>query len=67
LVFNILDNKNKIEITKDLEKTYKVNVLGIRIVNTPAKKKVYRGRIGYKSATKKAYITLAKGQSIVLA
>jgi ribosomal protein L23 len=66
LVLNILQNKNKTEIKKELESKYKVNILGIRIVNTKPKKVFSRGRWGVKGGGKKAYITLAKGESIVL-
>ena len=65
-VFNILDNKNKIQIIKDLENTYKVKVLNVNIVNSPRKKVFSRGRQGVKSGFKKAYITLKKGDSIAL-
>jgi large subunit ribosomal protein L23 len=65
-VFNILDDKNKIEIIKDLEKTYKVKVLNVNIVNSPRKKVFSRGRHGVRLGSKKAYITLKKGDSIAL-
>lgn len=66
LVLNVLNGKNKTEIKKELEAKYKVNILGIRIVNTKPKKIMSRGRMGVKGGGKKAYITLAKGESIVL-
>jgi ribosomal protein L23 len=49
-----------------LQKKYKVTVLSINIVNSPKKTIVSRGRYGVKGGGKKAYITLAAGQSIVL-
>jgi ribosomal protein L23 len=66
LVLNVLNGKNKTEIKKELESKYKVHVLTIRIVNFPAKKVFSRGRHGVRGGGKKAYITLAKGESIVL-
>ncbi len=66
LVLNVLNGKNKTEIKKELQSKYKVNVLGIRIVNTKSRQVFSRGRLGTKVGGKKAYITLAKGESIVL-
>jgi large subunit ribosomal protein L23 len=65
-IFNILEDKNKIEIRKELEIKYKVKVININIVNSPRKKVFSRGRAGVKSGFKKAYITLKKGDSIAL-
>jgi ribosomal protein L23 len=65
-VFNVGTDVSKTELKKQLEKEYKVTIEGIRIVNTPAKQVFVRGRWGSKSAYKKAYITLKKGDSIVL-
>jgi ribosomal protein L23 len=66
LVLNVLNGKNKTEIKKELKFKYKVNILGIRVVNTKAKKVFSRGQHGTRGGGKKAYITLAKGESIVL-
>lgn len=65
-VFNVLADVNKTELKKDLEKTYKVKVLSINVVNTKTKKVFSRGRFGVKGGGKKVYITLKKGDSIVL-
>jgi large subunit ribosomal protein L23 len=65
-VFNVLVDTNKIELKRDLEKTYKVKVLAINVVNSPKKKVFSRGRFGVKGGGKKVYVTLKKGDSIVL-
>lgn len=69
-VLNVPKTINKTQLKTDLEKKYKVTVLGINIVNSA--KKVFtkntRGGVvsGQKGGGKKAYITLKAGDSIVL-
>ena len=63
---NIPASTNKIELKKDLEKKYKVKVLNINIINIAKKHKLYRGKPGYRGGGKKAYVTLKKGDSLVL-
>lgn len=65
-VLNVPKSTNKTELKKDLEKKYKVTVLGINIVNTAKKEKFYRNKWGMRGGGKKAYITLKAGDSIVL-
>ena len=65
-VFNVLVDVNKTDLKKELEKAHKVKVLSINVVNTKAKKIFSRGRFGVKSGGKKVYVTLKKGDSIVL-
>lgn len=58
--------KNKIE--RIIAKKFNVDVLSVRIINLPRKKKTQRTRRGFyhTSATKKAIIQLKKGQKIAL-
>lgn len=65
-VLNVPKEINKTELKKDLEAKYKVTVLKINVVNTGKKTIISRGRYGTRGGGKKAYITLAAGQSIVL-
>ena len=65
-VFKVHSGKNKINIKKNIEKLFKVNVVKINIINTKTKKKMKQGRLSTKSGYKKAIITLKKGQSIDL-
>ena len=57
---------NKVNLKKNIEKIFKVNVTKVNIINKQTRKKITRGKkvkvVGYK----KAIITLKKGQSIDL-
>ena len=66
-VFIVDSNANKAEIKNAIEEIYaqkKVSVKAVNTVTIPAKKRRMRGRIGYKSAFKKAIITLKPGDSL---
>tara|TARA_B100000767_G_C19643415_1_gene483551 strand:+ start:296 stop:589 length:294 start_codon:yes stop_codon:yes gene_type:complete len=65
-VFKVHKGANKINIKKNIEKIFKVNVIKVNIINTKTKKKVKQGKLSTKSGYKKAIITLKKGQSIDL-
>ena len=66
IIFKVPNKTNKINLKKNIEKIFKVNVTKINIINKQSRKKIVRGKkvkvIGYK----KAIITLKKGQSIDL-
>ena len=66
IVFKVPAKANKINLKKNIEKIFKVNVTKINIINKQSRSKITRGRkvkiVGYK----KAIITLKKGQSIDL-
>lgn len=68
--FMVSPAANKIEIAKAIEKKFQVHVESVRTVNHPGKLKTQfrkSGRFsGKTSATKKAYITLKKGETIEL-
>ena len=67
IVFKVPHKANKINLKKNIEKIFKVNVIKVNIINKQSRKKITRGKkikiMGYK----KAIITLKKGQSIDLA
>lgn len=65
-VLNVPKTINKIQLRNDLEKKYKVTVLGINMINSAKKDKFYKGKWGTRGGGKKAYITLKAGDSIVL-
>ena len=65
-VFKVHENANKINIKKNIEKIFKVNVVKVSIINKKAKKKMRQGKMSSKSGYKKAIVTLKKGQSIDL-
>lgn len=55
---------NKIEIRKAVEEIFKVKVEDVNTINVRPKRRM-RGRIeGFTSATKKAIITLKKGEKL---
>ena len=66
IVFKVPNGANKINLKKNIEKIFKVNVTKINIINKQHRTKVTRGRKVKVSGYKKAIITLKKGQSIDL-
>ena len=66
IIFKVPSNANKINLKKNIEKIFKVNVTKINIINKKSKKKITRGRKVKVQGYKKAIITLKKGQSIDL-
>jgi len=66
IVFKVPNNANKINLKKNIEKIFKVNVTKINIVNKQNRKKITRGKKIKVPGYKKAIITLKKGQSIDL-
>ena len=66
IVFKVPVKANKINLKKNIERIFKVNVTKINIINKQNRKKVTRGRKVKVSGYKKAIITLKKGQSIDL-
>tara|TARA_A100001035_G_scaffold270118_1_gene256901 strand:- start:224 stop:517 length:294 start_codon:yes stop_codon:yes gene_type:complete len=67
IVFKVPNNANKLNLKKNIEKIFKVNVTKINIVNKQNRKKITRGKKIKVPGYKKAIITLKKGQSIDLA
>ena len=66
IVFKVPTGANKINLKKNIEKIFKVNVTKINIINKQNRSKVTRGRKVKIKGYKKAIITLKKGQSIDL-
>tara|TARA_B100000674_G_scaffold201952_1_gene164851 strand:- start:612 stop:905 length:294 start_codon:yes stop_codon:yes gene_type:complete len=66
IVFKVPVGANKINLKKNIEKIFKVNVTKINIINKNNRIKVTRGKKVKVSGFKKAIITLKKGQSIDL-
>ena len=63
-VFKVYPRTNKIEIKKAVEKLYGVDVLAVRIINIPRKKRVLGRRSGWRKGYKKALIKVREGQKI---
>ena len=66
IVFKVPSSANKVNLKKNIEKIFKVNVTKINIINKQNRNKLTRGRKVKVSGFKKAIITLKKGQSIDL-
>jgi large subunit ribosomal protein L23 len=66
IVFKVPAGSNKINLKKNIEKIFKVNVTNINIINKQNRTKITRGKKVRVSGFKKAIITLKKGQSIDL-
>tara|TARA_Y100000768_G_C23662968_1_gene534057 strand:- start:313 stop:606 length:294 start_codon:yes stop_codon:yes gene_type:complete len=66
IVFKVPMNANKVNLKKNIEKIFKVNVIKVNIINKQNRIKLTRGRKIKVSGFKKAIITLKKGQSIDL-
>jgi large subunit ribosomal protein L23 len=63
-VFRVWQKANKNEIKKEIENLYKVKVVGVKIINVPAKERRL-GRIsGWKKGFKKAIVKIKEGQKI---
>ena len=66
IVFKVPSGANKINLKKNIEKIFKVNVTKINIINKQNRTKISKGKKVNVSGFKKAIITLKKGQSIDL-
>ena len=66
IVFKVPNRANKVNLKKNIEKIFKVNVTKINIINKQNRIKITRGKKVKVSGFKKAIITLKKGQSIDL-
>ena len=66
IVFKVPYKANKINLKKNIEKIFKVNVTKINIINKKTREKNTRGKKVKVPGYKKAIITLKKGQNIDL-
>lgn len=64
VVFNVAKTANKPDIKAAVETLFGVKVKAVNTFVRKGKKKVFRGRTGVLSDTKKAIVTLEDGQSI---
>ena len=66
IIFKVPNKINKVNLKKNIEKIFKVNVTKINIINKQTRKKIVRGKKVKVMGYKKAIITLKKGQNIDL-
>lgn len=64
VAFNVPLDASKPEIKAAVEKLFKVKVKAVNTLRQKGKEKVFRGRFGQRSDTKKAMVTLAEGHKI---
>lgn len=64
VIFEVDRRANKVEIRQAVEKVFKVKILSIRTMNCEGKKKRLGRIMGRRSDKKKAYVTLAPGQTV---
>jgi large subunit ribosomal protein L23 len=66
LVFRVADAATKPQIKQAIEGLFGVKVTGVNTLVVKGKTKRFRGRPGQRSDVKKAYVTLAAGQTVDL-
>lgn len=65
--FNVSKNATKLSISREIQNVYKVKPIKINIINNPRTSVFSRGKLGYKSAFKKAQVFLKSGDKLNLA
>lgn len=63
-VFRVAKRSSKSQVRKAIEEVYGIDVLKVRMINIPAKKKRLGRTSGWQSGYKKAVVAIKKGQSI---
>lgn len=63
-VFEVSTEATKPDIKAAVEKIFGVNVRAVNVVNVKGKSKAFKFRTGRRADWRKAYVTLAEGQSI---
>ncbi len=66
-VFEVTPSATKASVKAAVKDLYKVTAVAVNMTSTPAKKVIVKGRRGVKSAVRKAYVTLKKGDKIDIA
>ena len=62
--FRVRRDATKVDIKKAVELMFEVKVAGVQVVNEPGKSRRFGQRAGRTQDWKKAYVSLAEGQSI---
>ena len=62
--FRVRRDATKIDVKKAVQLMFDVQVRAVQIVNEPGKTRRFGGRVGRTQDSKKAYVSLAKGQMI---
>ena len=67
VTFKVLLDATKPEIKLAVEKLFDVKVMAVNTLRLKGKTKRFKGRIGFRSDSKKAVVTLAEGQTLDVA
>jgi large subunit ribosomal protein L23 len=62
--FEVSSCSNKIKVKKAIEAIFGVKVVQVNISNSHGKRKIFKGREGFRSGHKRAIVTLEQGQTI---
>jgi large subunit ribosomal protein L23 len=62
--FRVRRDATKVDVKKAVQLMFDVQVRAVQIVNEPGKTRRFGGRIGRTQDSKKAYVSLAEGQTI---
>lgn len=65
-IFKVAQEANKTEVKKAVEGIYKVDVIGVKIIKIPAKRRKLGKISGWKKGYKKAVVKIKSGQKIEL-
>lgn len=63
-VFEVAPSANKTLVKNAVEAIFGVKVTQVNISNLKSKRKIFKGREGFRKAQRKAVVTLENGQSI---
>jgi large subunit ribosomal protein L23 len=62
--FRVRRDATKVDVKKAVQLMFDVQVRAVQIVNEPGKTRRFGGRAGRTQDTKKAYVSIAQGQTI---
>ena len=63
-VFEVATTATKADVMAAIEQIFDVKVAAVNVVNVKGKAKAFKNRMGRRSDWRKAYVTLADGQTI---
>ena len=63
-VFEVATTATKADVKAAIEQIFDVKVAAVNVVNVKGKAKAFKNRMGRRSDWRKAYVTLADGQTI---
>ena len=63
-VFEVATTATKADVKAAIEQIFDVKVAAVNVVNVKGKAKAFKNRVGRRSDWRKAYVTLADGQTI---